>query len=120
MDELQQPVGLRVFRTVLGYGGQNDLRMRSQHGEFDVQRRVEHHVGRFLIGEYPLVFGLTHVFPLGNGLLGGIGTLVVVADDTAQQSVVADGNPVVVVDGDTGEGGYIYLVFQRVGQFLCQ
>ena len=97
MDELQQTVSLGVFGTVLGNRGKYDLCMCAQHGKLNVQGRVEHHVGRLLEGEYPLVFGSEHVLPLGNGLLGGIGAFVIVANDATQQAVVANGNPVVVI-----------------------
>ena len=117
-QELQQTMGLGVFLTVLGHRGEDELCMGPQHGKFDVQGRVEHHVGRLLEGEYPLVFGLAHVFPLGDGLLGGIGAFIVVADDSPEQAVVAHGNPVVVVERDAGEGGDVDLVLQRVVDLL--
>ena len=72
--------------------------MRPQHGKLDVECRVEHHVGTFLEGRYPLILSSQHVLPLGDGLLGGKGSLIVVADDTAQQTVVAGGDPVVVIE----------------------
>ena len=78
--------------------------MGAQDGKLDVQRRVEHSVGSFLIGEYPFILCLTDILPLGNGLARRIGSLVVVADDATQQAVVADGNPVVVVERDAGKG----------------
>ena len=58
--------------------------MGAQYCELDVQGRVEHRICRFLEGEYPLVFSLTHILPLSDGLLSRIGTFVVVAYDTAQ------------------------------------
>ena len=88
--------------------------MGAQYGKLDVECRIEHHVGRLLIREDPLFLGLAHALPLTDGLTGGIGTLVVVADDAAQETVVLRGNPVVVVEGDAGQGGDIDLVFQFV------
>ena len=120
MDELQQTMGLGIFGTILRNTGENDLSVSAQHGKLDVEGRVEHCVGTLLIGEYPLVLGLADVLPLGNGLLGGKGSLVVVADDTAQLAVVANGNPVVVVERDAGQCRNIDLVFQGVGNFLRQ
>ena len=70
--------------------------------------------------EYPLVLRLTHILPLGNGLLGGICTLVIVTDDTAQQSVVANGNPVMVVQRYAGQCRDIDLVFQCIVYLLGQ
>ena len=72
--------------------------MGAEHGKLDVQGRVEHGVGRLLEGEDPPVFGLAHVLPLGDGLPSRVGTLVVVADDAPKQTVVADRDPVVVVE----------------------
>ena len=112
VDELQQPVGLAVLRTVLGNRCQDDLGMGPQHGELDVEGRVEHDVSRLLIGEDPLVLGGAHVLPLADGLLGGVGPLVVVADDAPQQAVVAGGYPVVVVERHAGQGRDVDLVFQ--------
>ena len=98
MDELQQSVSLAIFPTVLGHAGENDFRMGAQDGKLDVQCGVEHSVGSLLIGEYPLILSFTDVIPLGNGLLRSKGAFVVVANDAAQQAVVACGNPVVVVE----------------------
>ena len=92
--------------------------MRPQHGKLNIQGRVEHCVGRLLEGEYPLVFSLTYVLPLGDGLLCRVGTFVVVADDAPQQAVVAHGYPVVVVYGYAGEGRDVDLVLQRVIDLL--
>ena len=72
--------------------------MGTEHGKFDVQGLVEHRIGTLLIGEYPFIFGLTYVLPLGYGLLSGIGTLVVVADNSSEQTVVTCGNPVMVIE----------------------
>ena len=94
--------------------------MGAQHGKLDVEGRVEHHVGSLLIGEYPLVFGLTHILPLRDGLLGGKGAFVVVADDAAQQTVVANGNPVVVIQRDTGQRRGVDLVFHGIRNILRQ
>ena len=77
--------------------------MGTQYRKLDVQGRVEHGIGRLLEGEDPLILCLTYVLPLGDGLLCGISPFVVVANDAAQQSVVADGNPVMVVERDTGQ-----------------
>ena len=104
MDELQQTVGLGIFFTVAGHRGENDFGMGAQHGKLDVECRVEHSVCRLLEGEDPLVLSLADILPLGNSLLRGKGSLVVVANDAAQQSVVACRYPVVVVERDAGQG----------------
>ena len=107
-------MSLRIFGTVLRHGGENEFGMGAQHGKLDVECRVEHHIGRLLIGEDPLFLGLAHALPLTDGLAGGIGTLVVVANDAAQQAVVLRGDPVVVIEGDAGQGRDVDLVFQFV------
>ena len=55
---------------------------------------------------------------MADGLLGGECTFVVVAYDAPQQSVVAHGNPVVVVQRDAGERGDVNLELHRVGNLL--
>ena len=57
--------------------------MGAQYGKFDVKGRIKHHVSCFLEGEYPLIFSLTHIGPLGNRFTGSEGSFVVVADDAA-------------------------------------
>ena len=94
--------------------------MGAQYGELDIEGRVEHDVGTLLIREYPLVLSLHDILPLGNGLLSGKGSLIVVAYNATQQAVVANGNPVVVVEGDTGQCRNIDLVFQCVRKLFCQ
>ena len=58
--------------------------MGAQYSKLDVQGRVEHGIGRLLEGEDPLILSLTHILPLGDGLLSRISPFVVVAYDTAQ------------------------------------
>ena len=120
MEELQQAVGIGVLRTVLGHGGEDDLGMGAEDGKLDVEGGVEHDVGGLLIWEDPLVLSLAYVLPLADGLAGGVGSFVIVAHDAAQQSVVAYGYPIVVVEGDAGEGGDVDFVLQMVGDELCE
>ena len=100
-----------IFRTILGHAGKDWLGVEAQHGKLNVERRVEHGVGSFLIGENPFLLGFAHQRPLADGLLSGVGAFVVVADYAAQQAVVASGNPVVVVERNAGESGYVHLIF---------
>ena len=88
--------------------------MGAKHGKLDVECRIKHYIGRLLVGEDPLFLSLTHALPLADGLAGSIGTLIVVADNAAQETIVLRGDPVVVVEGDTGQGGDVDLVFQRI------
>ena len=106
MDEFQQPVGLGIFRTVLGYAGEYGLGMIAEHCEFHQIGRVEHYVRIFLIRVYPFIFGGTHLRPLTDGLAGSERAVVVVADDASQQTVVTRRDAVVIVKGDAREGGY--------------
>ena len=66
VDEAQQTVGLAVLRAVLGHAGQHGLGMEAQHGKLDEQGAVEHHVGLFLIREYPFLLGLADLEIRGN------------------------------------------------------
>ena len=92
--------------------------MGADYGKLDVKRRVEHNIGRFLEGEYPLVLGLAHTLPLTDSLAGSEGSLVVIADDATQQAVILRGNPVVVVELYAGKGRDIDLVLLRVGNLV--
>ena len=94
--------------------------MRTQYGKLNIKRRIEHHVGRLLEGEYPLVLGLTDALPLTDGLASRKGALVIVADNTAQQSVILRGNPVMIVERDARQRRYIYLLLQTVIDTLRQ
>ena len=78
--------------------------MGAQNGKLDIERRVEHHVGRFLEWEYPLILGLAHTLPLTDGLTGRECSLVVIAYDATQQAIILCGNPVVVVERYAGQG----------------
>ena len=120
VEELQQAVGIGVLRTVLGHGGEDDLGMGAEDGKLDVEGGVEHDVGGLLIWEDPLILSLAYVLPLADGLAGGVGSFVIVAHDAAQQSVVAYGYPIVVVEGDAGEGGDVDFVLQMVRDELCE
>ena len=92
--------------------------MGAQDCKLNVERGVEHHVGRLLEGQDPALFGLADILPLRYGLLCGEGTLVVVADDAAQEAVVLCWNPVVVVERDAGERRYEDLELHRRGNTL--
>ena len=94
--------------------------MGSQHGKLNVEGRVEHGVRTLLMREYPFVFCFTDVLPLTDGLTGRVGSFVIVTDDTAQQSVVANGNPVMVIQRDTGQRRDVDFVLQRVVNLLGQ
>ena len=81
--------------------------MGAQHSKLDVKCRVEHYIGRFLEREYPLILGLAHTLPLTDGLAGRECSLVVIAYDAAQQTIVLCGYPVVVVERYAGQCRYI-------------
>ena len=94
--------------------------MAAQHGKLEQQGGVEHHVGVFLVGEYPLVFARAHAGPARDGLLCRVAAVVVVADDAAQQAVVGGGNPVVVVQRDGGQCRDVNLVLAFGGNLRGQ
>ena len=70
MQELQQPVGLCIFRAVLRNRPENALGVVSHHGELDEIGRIEEHVGIFLIRINPFHLGLADIRPVGDGLPG--------------------------------------------------
>ena len=88
--------------------------MYSQHRKLDIQRRIEHHVGSLLERRYPLVFSRQNILPLSYRFLGRIGSLVVVTDNSSQQSIVSRRYPVVVVERYTRQRRDINLVFNGV------
>ena len=89
--------------------------MGAENGKFYVQSRIEHHIGGLLEGQYPLLFRLAHIVPHTDGLTGREGSLVVVADNTTQQTVVMRGYPVVVIERYTRQSRDKYLVFGCLG-----
>ena len=115
MDELQQAMCLGIFGAVLWDGGEDRLGMIAQDGKLDVEGRVEHHVGILLIWIYPFLFALAYGRPLADCLAGSESSLVVVAYDAAEQTVVACRNPVVVVERDSCECRGLDLVLVLIG-----
>ena len=119
-DELQQAVGFGILGAVARYAVQYRLGVAAQHGQFEEKGRIEHHVRIFLIGENPFVFACPYAGPAGDGFLGRIAAVVVVADDAAYQSVVGGGYPVVVVQRDGGQGRHVNLVLVFGRDMRCQ
>ena len=104
MQELQQAVGLGMFRHVLGHLFQQGLGLTLDDRQFEEHGGVEHSVGIFLIGEYPLVLAGTYRRPAADGVDSRDPTILVVADDAAQQAVVGRGDIVVLVEQQGGQG----------------
>ena len=77
--------------------------MIAKYGEFVNQCTVEHHVGIFLIREYPFVLSSTHTWPTSDGATSAGATELIVANDAANQSVVGGWHVVVVVEFDGGQ-----------------
>ena len=102
MDEMQKPMRFRVGRTILRNTGKDSLGVVAHDGELQQIGRVEHHVGILLEWIHPLLLGGEDVGPLLDGLTGREGTLVVITNDAAQQTVVAGRNDVVVVQRSAG------------------
>lgn len=96
-DKLQQTVSLGIFRAVAWHAVQYRFGMTAQHGQFEEQSRIEHHVRVLLVGKNPFILSSTYAGPAGDRFLSRITTVVVVADDAAYQAVVRRGYPVMVV-----------------------
>ena len=79
--------------------------MDVQYRKLHQVRRIEHHVGVFLVRIDPLLLSAAHVRPLVDGLPGRESPAVEIADDPSQQPVVAGRHPVVVVERDARERG---------------
>ena len=71
--------------------------MGAKDCELNVKCGVKHDIGRLLEGKYPLVFGFTNTLPLTDGLTRRKGSLVVVADDTPEQTIVLSGDEIVII-----------------------
>ena len=86
--------------------------------------RVEHGIGILLIREYPAVLTLAHRRPAADGVLCGDTTVLMVADDAAQQTVIGGRNIVMGVQQDGGQCRGIdteYLIIGNIlGQFRIQ
>ncbi len=95
--ETKQAAGLAVLGSALGHKLEKRLGLRLYHGKLEQHGRIEHHVGILLVRKYPLVFSRTHRRPATYGIQGAHATILVVADDPAQQTVVRRGNIVVRV-----------------------
>ena len=95
---------LAVLRTVLWDCPENLFRVGAKDGELHEVSGVEQHIGVFLKRIDPLHLGAAHVRPIADGLLRAECAFVVVADDSAEEAVVAGRDAVVVVNGDAGDG----------------
>ena len=105
MYEFQQTVSLRILGAILWYCSQYRICVISHNREFHKIGGVEHHIRILLIWIDPLFFSFKPIRPLLNGLAGGKCPLVVIPDNTPQQTVVAGRNAVVVIQTDAGERG---------------
>ena len=89
-DSSPAPVGARVPLTL-------------DDSQLEEHRRIEHRVGILLEGEYPLVLSCTDRRPAADGFLSRDSPVLMVADDTAQQTVVCCRDIIMVVEQDGGQ-----------------
>ena len=123
-QEFQQAVSFGELDAVFGHGGQNRDGILFKHTHLADERGVEHGIGILLEGEDVAVFATTHTGPATDGLLCRIATVVVVTYNSSYQSVIGSWNGVLLVNGDTSEGGYkkleLDVVVDLVGQTRVQ
>ena len=93
-----------IFVAKLWYFGKDRLGVAFKDSQLKEQSRVEHHVGFLLEGVNPFLFAPHDGGATGDGLSCGIVAVFVVADYTAEEADIDGGNPIVVVDIDSGEG----------------
>ena len=81
-----------MLRTVLRNLLQQRFCLTLDDRQLKEHRCIKHRIGILLEGEDPLVFSRTDRRPAADGLLGTDGTVLIVADDAAQQTVVGSGD----------------------------
>ena len=86
--------------------------MTFQYRELENQGRVEHHICFFLEGIHPFLLAAYNRRTTCDSLLGRITTVLVISYDATQEADIGCRNPVMVVNIDGCEGGYI--------DFKCQ
>ena len=89
-------------------------------GQLEQHGRVEHGIGILLIREYPAVLTLAHRRPAADGVLCSDTTVLMVADDATQQTVVGGGNVVMGIQQDGGQCRGIDTEYLVVGNILGQ
>ena len=89
------------------------------HAQFEYERRVEHCIGIFLIGKYPLVLTAAHARPAADCLLCSRSAILEIAYDAAQQAVVGRRHPVVVVNRQGRKGRHIEPELHLLGN-ICR
>lgn len=114
MDELQKTMDFAVFWTILRYCREYRLRVVAQHSKLYEQCRIEHCVSFLTIWSDPIILRSTDAWPLADSLASCESTLVIVTDDATEQTIVACWDPVMVIQGNAGQGRDEYLVLERI------
>ena len=89
-----------VFGTVLRNGHEDLFRMGTYYGKLDQICGVEEHIGVFLIWIYPLHLGAADIRPVHDRFAGRKRSLVEIAYDASEETVVACRDTVVVIQRD--------------------
>ena len=97
-EQTQQSIGYGIVGSVFGHLSQQRLRICLHHSNLENQRGVECGIRILTVGEYPLLLATTHAWPAAYSVERGDVAIFVVAHHTAQKTVVARGDPVVIVD----------------------
>ena len=102
-----------VSRGILGDVVRHILEQRESisfhHSEFEEERRIESGVGILLKGEDPTLFATADTGPTAYCVLGRGVAIFIVAHDATQESIVGSGDPVVIVDMESGQRRDIHL-----------
>ena len=117
-NKLAQAIGFGIFLGTFGHHLEEGQGLCAESSKFIDEGSVEHRVGLFLEGENPFFFACGDGCATTDDLLGMIATIFVVAADAAEQSAIARGDVVVVVEHNGGECRSIDFVFCCSWYFL--
>ena len=113
-EEFAQSIGLAVFGDVMGDGFKHFLGAMAHDPKLKDEGGIEGGVGVFLIGKNPFFLAPSDRRPSANSLHGVGASILVVADDATEESIVGSGNPVVVIDSERGESRDVDAIFEAV------
>ena len=123
-EELEQPERLGIDPAFTRNLEQKPFGEDLEHRRFVDQSRIEHHIGLFLEGENPATLTSADPIPEIQGPFGGETAEKTVTDQPSHESGVGGEDPVVIIDGQLGQGRNIDSVFplarDRRGQAIVE
>ena len=95
-----------IFVAIFGHLFQNGFCVAFEHSQLKEQGGVEHHVCFFLVGVNPFLLASAHALVASDGIQCAVTAIAVVAYDTADETYIGSGNPVVVIEVNGRKGRY--------------